>query len=139
MTHAPHLFPRVEQKPAEANDGKKGEAGMEAEEKGKITYQEFAKLDLRVGTIKEAEAVPKSKKLIKLKVDIGEDRTVLAGILNHYNPQDLIGRQVILVANLEPVTLMGIESQGMVLAAEDETGIHALMPDKPTKPGSKVK
>ena len=139
MTQAPHLFPRVEHKSTEAGDAKKDKISMEAEEKRKITYQEFAKLDLRVGTVKEAEAVPKSKKLIKLKVDIGEERTVLAGILNHYNPQDLIGRQVILVANLEPATLMGIESQGMVLAAEDETGIHALMPDKPTKPGSKVK
>jgi methionyl-tRNA synthetase len=138
MTRAPHLFPRVEQKTLGTADNQKGKANMETE-KSKISYPEFAKLDLRVGTIKEAEAVPKSKKLIKMKVDIGEERTVLAGILNHYQPQDLVGKQVIIVANLEPATLMGIESQGMVLAAEDETGIHVLMPDKPTQAGSKVK
>jgi methionyl-tRNA synthetase len=138
MTRVPHLFPRVEQKTLETADNQKGKANMELE-KTKISYQEFAKLDLRVGTVKEAEAVPKSKKLIKMKVDIGEERTVLAGILNHYQPQDLVGKQVIIVANLEPATLMGIESQGMVLAAEDETGIHVLMPDEPTQAGSKVK
>jgi methionyl-tRNA synthetase len=95
--------------------------------------------DLRVGTVLAAEAVPKSKKLLKLTVDIGERRTVVAGVAGHYTPEELVGRQVILVANLEPARLMGVESQGMVLAAEDETGIQLLMPTRPARPGSRVR
>ncbi|HEN21402.1 MAG TPA: methionine--tRNA ligase subunit beta, partial [Desulfobacteraceae bacterium] len=92
-----------------------------------------------VGTIKKAETIPKSKKLLKLEVDIGEPRTVVAGIAGSYSPEDLAGKQVIIVANLDPVKLMGVESRGMVLAAEDNSGIHLLSPDAETSPGSKVK
>jgi methionyl-tRNA synthetase len=77
--------------------------------------------------------------LIKLTVDIGEDRTVVAGLVGHYTEEDLLEKQVVLVTNLEPVKLMGVESQGMVLAAEDESGVHVLVPDVKTIPGSKVK
>jgi methionyl-tRNA synthetase len=128
---APHLFPRIEVKKEE-----KGETGkME----NLISLQEFQKLDLRVGYIKKAEAIPGSKKLIKLIVDLGEERTVVAGLLGHYKEEDLIEKQVVLLANLEPVKLMGVESQGMVLAVEDESGVHLLTPDTTTTPGSKVK
>ncbi|MBW1739136.1 MAG: methionine--tRNA ligase, partial [Deltaproteobacteria bacterium] len=72
-------------------------------------------------------------------VDIGEERTVVAGLVGHYTEQDLTGKQVVLVTNLEPVKLMGVESHGMVLAAEDESGVHILMPDADTMPGSKVR
>ncbi len=104
-----------------------------------ISLQEFQQLELRVGYIKKAEAIPGSKKLIKLTVDMGEERTVVAGLLGHYKEEDLIEKQVILLANLEPVKLMGVESQGMVLAVEDESGVHLLTPDTTTTPGSKVK
>jgi methionyl-tRNA synthetase len=104
-----------------------------------MSFQEFKKNDLRIGTIKKAEAIPHSKKLIKLTVDIGEERTVVAGISGYYDEKDLVGKQVVLVVNLEPINLMGVESRGMVLAAEDDSGVHLLMPDALTAPGSKVK
>ena len=93
-----------------------------------------------MGTIVEASNIPRAKKLLQLKVDIGfETRTLVAGVANHYKAEDLLGRQVILLANLEPAKMMGVESQGMVLAAEDENGIYLLKPDKASAPGSKVK
>lgn len=136
ISKAPHLFPRIEVE-------KKGEEGP-PKKKGKkelpmISFDEFQKLDLQVGTVKAVEAIPKSKKLIKLTVDIGEERTVVAGIAGHYTQEALVGKQVIVVANLQPVKLMGVESRGMVLAAEDDTGVHLLMPDSVTAPGSKVR
>lgn len=88
--------------------------------KPEITYEEFSKIDLRVGRIMEAEPVPKSKKLLKLKVDIGtEVRQIVAGIAGSYAPETVIGKQVIVVANLKPSLLMGVESQGMLLAGKD--------------------
>ena len=99
----------------------------------------FQKLDLRVGKIVEAEKVEGSEKLIKLKVDIGgEERQLVAGIGKNYSPEDLIEKEIIVVANLEPKVLFGIESQGMLLAAEDGDTISLLMPDKEVKPGSRV-
>lgn len=128
ISEVPHLFPRVEMKKEE-----------EQQMTNTISYATFQELDLRVGTIKKVESISGSKKLIKLTVDIGEERTVVAGIKGHYTEEDLLDRQVILVANLEPAKLMGVESQGMVLAAEDDSGIHLLIPDATTKPGSIVK
>jgi methionyl-tRNA synthetase len=88
-----------------------------------IVYDDFAKLDLRVGTITTAEAVPKADKLLKLSVDLGfETRTVVSGIALYYQPQDIIGQQVVLVANLAPRKLKGIESQGMILMASNQDG-----------------
>lgn len=104
-----------------------------------IELETFQKMDLRVGTIRRAEAIPKSNKLVKLTVDIGEERTVVAGIAKHYSAPDLEGRQVIIVANLRPARLMGVESRGMVLAAEDNSGVRLLAPDAATVPGSKVR
>ena len=87
-----------------------------------------------------AEAVPKSKKLLKLRVSLGtEERTVLAGIAEHYAPADLVGKKVVVVANLAPAKLMGIESQGMVLAGEGGQGLGVVTPDRDLPPGSKVK
>ncbi|MFC1884927.1 methionine--tRNA ligase [Thermodesulfobacteriota bacterium] len=139
LVKAPALFPRVEEKAgaakAEAESGKS--SSMKA--LPRISFDEFQKLDLRIGTIKEAEMIPGSKKLLKLTVDTGEERTVVAGIKEYYEPKDLTGKQVLLVVNLEPVKLMGIESNGMVLAASDDAGVHLLVPDRTTVPGSKVK
>lgn len=91
--------------------------------KPEITFDDFGKLDIRVGTITEAEIVPKTKKLLKLTVDTGLDvRTVVSGIAEHYAPADIIGQQVCLLANLAPRELKGITSQGMILMAEDKDG-----------------
>ena len=88
--------------------------------KDEITYDEFTKLDLRLAKVTACEEVKRSKKLLKLTVSIGtEERTVVSGIKNWYKPEDLIGKTVVLVANLKPVTLCGVESHGMILAASD--------------------
>lgn len=88
-----------------------------------VAYEDFAKLDLRTGTILEAEKVPKADKLLKLKVDLGsEQRTIVSGIAGHFDPEKIIGQQVTVVANLAPRTLRGIESQGMILTAENNKG-----------------
>lgn len=104
-----------------------------------ITINEFNKMDLRVATVLEAEKVPKTSKLLKLKVDLGtEIRTVVSGIAECYNPQDLINTQVIIIANLEPATIRGIESKGMILAAHDNVKLVIVKPEKNSVPGSKV-
>ena len=88
-----------------------------------IQYDDFAKLDLRAGTIVAAESLPKSKKLVKLRVDLGyEERQILAGVAEHFKPEDLVGRRVTVVANLAPRVMMGLESQGMLLMAENRDG-----------------
>ncbi len=93
-----------------------------------ITYDDFAKMDIRVGTITEAERVPKSDKLLKLKVDDGlGGRQILSGIAKHFAPEDVIGKQVTFLANLAPRKMMGHESQGMILMAEDRDGKLALI------------
>jgi methionyl-tRNA synthetase len=142
------LFPRVEpggekkQAPEKGKQEKK-KARARAEEapseSGLLSFQAFQGMDLRVGTVIRAEDLVDSKKLLQLTVDIGEERTVVAGLKGHYEPGDLVGRQVIIVANLKPVKLMGVESRGMVLAAEDEAGVHLLAPDVETAVGSKVR
>ena len=138
MTTAPALFPRVEAKTEERPTKEITERKVPRKEVPLISFKEFQKMDLRVGTITKAEAIPGSKKLIKLKVDIGEERTVVAGLAGHYTEEGLTGKQVVLVVNLEPVTLMGIESRGMVIAAEDKSGLHLVVPDSAALTGSKV-
>lgn len=96
--------------------------------RSEITYDDFAKLDIRIGTITEAERVPKSDKLLKLKVDDGlGGRQILSGIAKHFAPEDVIGKQVTFLANLAPRKMMGLESQGMILMAEDRDGKLALI------------
>lgn len=96
--------------------------------KPEVTYDDFAKLQLRVGKILHAEEVPKSKKLLKFTVQLGsETRTILSGIKKAYNPEDLVGKRVMIVANLAPRSIAGMESQGMIVAAEDDDGNIALM------------
>ena len=93
------------------------------EPKAEITYDDFAKIDLRVGTIIKAEKVEKADKLLRLELDMGtETRTVVSGIAMHYKPEDIIGRQVTVVANLAPRKLKGIESRGMILMAQNADG-----------------
>ncbi len=107
----------------------------------KIPIDDFVKIDLRVAKIVAAEKVKGSRKLIKMQVDAGsEPRTVVAGIAEAYEPEALVGRSVVIVANLKPAKLMGIESNGMVLAASPEGGLPVLLGfDTPPPPGSRVK
>ncbi|MDR2455593.1 MAG: methionine--tRNA ligase [Deltaproteobacteria bacterium] len=155
------LFPRVEteeggaskkSKPKKAEERRegapKGEAGPapkpEAGPAEVVTIDEFRRLDLRVAKVLEAEMAPKSRKLVKLKISLGDsERTIVAGIGAHYQPSDLVGRQVVIVANLAPAKLMGIESQGMVLAASvreegSEERLALIAPASDIDSGAKV-
>ena len=110
--------------------------------KANITFDEFSKLDLRIGTITTAEKVAKADKLLKLTIDIGEaqPRTVVSGIAQHFTPEELPGQQVLLLCNLEPRKLKSIESQGMVLMAEDAEGkLRFVRPGEAMPPGSGVR
>jgi methionyl-tRNA synthetase len=108
--------------------------------KAEIVYDDFAKLDLRVGTIVAAEKVPKADKLLKLQVDMGfETRTIVSGIAAHFKPEDITGKQVVVVANLAPRKMRGIESNGMILMAEDKAGkLHFVNPIDAIDNGSSV-
>jgi methionyl-tRNA synthetase len=106
---------------------------------GRIDMDYLSKIDLRIGTVIEAERVEKSKKLLKLMIDIGrEKRTIIAGVAEHYKPEDLKGRQIVMVANLEPATIMGIESNGMLLAASKGKNLTVLSVEHDIDPGSRV-
>lgn len=121
-------------------DEAKKEAKPAAAAADEITINDFAKIDLRVATIVAAERVPKTDKLIKLQVKIGdEERTIVSGIAQHYEPENLIGKNVIVIANLKPAKLRGIESRGMVLAASDGEGNLVLADAPGIASGSKVK
>ena len=105
-----------------------------------ISFEEFQKIELKIGKILEAERVEGSEKLLKLKVDLGnETRQLIAGIGKTYQPDDLIGKEIAVVANLEPKSLMGIESQGMLLAADVEGKPILLKPDEEVPPGTKIR
>lgn len=105
-----------------------------------ITFDYFGKLDLRIGKIVEAEAVPQSKKLLKIQVDFGsEKRQCIAGLLKFYKPEELIGKKCVFLLNLQRRMLAGLESQAMILAAEDEAGkVSVLQPEKDIMEGSKI-
>ena len=105
-----------------------------------ITIEQFKTVELKVGTVRAAEAHPNADRLLVLRVDVGgEERQLVAGIRAHYDPATLVGRQVVVVANLEPAKLRGVESQGMVLAAADGDRVVLLRPDDPVAPGAVVR
>lgn len=116
-------------------------AATAAPAKENINYDDFMKMDIRVGKIIAAEKVAKTKKLMKLTVDTGIDqRTIVSGIAEHYTPEEVIGRQVSVLVNLEPKPLKGIVSQGMILMAENADGsLSFVTPDKEVKPGSEIR
>ena len=134
------LFPRIE--PAE-----KAETLAENQEipaqypeiKPEITIEEFSRVDLRVATVVQAEKIPRAKKILKLEVDLGQKRIIVAGIAENYTPEELVGKQVIVVANLKPVKLMGIVSNGMLVAAVGEAGPTLATLDKPEAPGTPLR
>ena len=105
-----------------------------------ISIDDFRKVELKVATVKSAEIHPNADKLIVLQVDLGsEQRQICAGIRNHYTPEELVGKQVVVVANLETAKLRGLESQGMLLAASDDGRVIILTPEKPVLAGAQVK
>ncbi|MEF3192407.1 MAG: methionine--tRNA ligase [Campylobacterales bacterium] len=141
LTKIPPLFPRIEEEKKEAavqENEKKAEAELTIE--NPITIQQFFQSQIKVGTIIEAEIVEKSTKLLKLKVDLGEvrPRQIIAGIREYYSPEALIGTQVCVVANLQPAKIMGLLSEGMVLAAKDGEGLSLVRPETPRASGSSV-
>jgi methionyl-tRNA synthetase len=113
---------------------------LEGALKPEIVYDDFAKLDLKVGTIVSAEKVQKADKLLKLEVDLGfEKRIVVSGIALHFKPEEIVGKQVVVVANLAPRKMRGIESNGMILMAEDKAGkLYFVNPDAVIDAGSGV-
>ncbi|HWR42865.1 methionine--tRNA ligase [Sporomusa sp.] len=142
------IFPRIEEKQEEQAEAKPVEAATavvataetQAQEPGvpEITIDEFAKVDLRVAKVLAAEKVKKADKLLLLTVDLGtEQRTIISGIAKHYEPEQLVGQNVVMVVNLKPAKIRGIESRGMVLAASCDDKLQLVTADMP--PGSKVK
>lgn len=105
-----------------------------------ITIDDFAKIELKVGTVLEAEEVEGSEKLIKIQVDLAEEkpRQIMAGIKKSYSPKDMVGKQIIVVANLEPRMMMGQESSGMMLVADGQDSLIFLTPEKPVPAGIKI-
>lgn len=154
ITKIDALFPRIEEELIATADIQKAETvvekprkestqketKVEEESDNLITIDQFFETSLKIGTIVEAEEVPKSKKLLKLQVDIGEssNRQILAGIKEFYSAESLIGTQACVVANLKPAKLMGMMSEGMLLACKDENGLHLLRPEASKIAGTKV-
>ena len=109
-------------------------------QKPEIQFDDFAKLEMKAATVISCEKVAKADKLLKLEVDLGtEKRTIVSGIALHYTPEEMVGKQVIVVTNLAPRKMKGIESQGMILTAEDSDGkLQLLRPENGVAPGSGV-
>ena len=134
------LFPRVDTKASAAAAGTLAAAASVEGATARITIDDFKRVDLRVAEIVAAEPVPKSKKLLKLTIRLGEEaRTLVAGIAEHYRPDALVGRKVVVVANLEPATLMGVTSNGMVLAGSAGETLALLALDRDLPSGAKVR
>ncbi len=104
-----------------------------------IGIEDFLKLDIRLARVLSAERVEGSEKLLKLRVSLGEEeRTLMAGIAKHYSPEDLVGKKVLMLANLKPRKIFGVESQGMVLALSDGESLSLIVPDRDVKEGAKA-
>ncbi len=132
------LFPRIEKEKKMMEETKPVEE--KKEETNLITIQDVAKVELRIGKVISAERVKKSDKLLCLQVDTGGMRQIVAGIGKAYTPEDLVGRKIVVVTNLQPAKLMGVESQGMLLAATGSDGVPViLMPEKDVEEGAKIK
>ncbi len=136
------LFPRIEKekKMNRETDATIEAPGLEKEETNLISLKDFARAELRIGKVVSAERVKKSEKLLCLQVDTGTMRQIVAGIGKTYAPENLIGRKIVVVTNLQPAKLMGIESQGMLLAATGADGVPViLMPEKDVEAGARIK
>ncbi|MFZ0131665.1 MAG: methionine--tRNA ligase subunit beta, partial [Desulfobacterales bacterium] len=132
------LFPRIDparDRPAPSTTGPEPKPLF----KPQVSIDDFAKIDLRVATIIKAEAVPRANKLLRLEIDLGERRTIVAGIAGSYTPEELAGKQVIVVANLKPAKIMGILSNGMLLAAVGDSGTSIATPERKMAPGTPLR
>ena len=126
-----------EEKGAAADPPPVAEPRVEA--KPLISIDDFARLELRVARVLAVEPHPNADRLLRLQIDLGDERRQLvAGLAQHYSPEDLVGREIVIVANLKPAKLRGELSQGMLLAASDEDGVAILTPCRPVSPGSRV-
>ncbi|HID97192.1 MAG TPA: methionine--tRNA ligase [Thermodesulfobacteriaceae bacterium] len=152
----PSLFPRLDiaERPAGSEKNKKtagqrrkkgkqmketdAGGGRKTGGDGYITFEQFQNVDLRVAEIVDAEKMPRADRLLKLTVRCPEERTIVAGIAEHFSPEELKGRQVIVVANLKPVKLRGVKSEGMLLVAKDGSGLHLSAVAVPVEPGAKI-
>ena len=134
------LFPRVESAEKKADQAAAPQKSTRYPEiKPEITIEQFSTVDLRVATVVRAESIPRAQKVLKLEVDLGQKRIIVAGIAEKYAPEELVGKQVIVVANLKPAKLMGIVSNGMLVAAVDESGPTLATLDKPVEPGTPLR
>ena len=126
------VFPRIDTKKKEQKEAKEDKVNI-------ISYDEFKKIDLRVGKVVSAEEVSGTDKLLKLEISLGaETRTIVAGVKKHYSAEEILGKKIVVVTNLQPVKLRGIESQGMLLAAVDKDNVVLLTIDKDITEGSKI-
>lgn len=132
------LFPRVDLKKNELYSGENSSEKILPDLKPEISMEEFNKVDLRIATVVHAEVIPRAKKLLKIEVDLEKKLTIVAGISEGYNPDDIIGKQVIVVANLKPAKIMGILSKGMLLAGFDGNICALGTVDKKIKPGTSL-
>lgn len=150
ITKAPVLFARIDEKEffeqlekdtKEAGKAaKKEEIVVEEEKKPEISIDDFAKVELKVGTIVKCEPHPKADRLLVEQIDLGNEvRQIVSGIAEHYKPEDLVGRQVIVVTNLKPVKLRGVESQGMILCAANENDLSVTTIEKELPNGTTVR
>lgn len=142
------LFPRIDLKGTrmtkaaarveEKTTYRKGDKVEGQQEEGIISFEEFQKVDLRIGQVIAAEPVPRTDRLLKLTVACPEERQIVAGIAEYFNPEQVVGKQVVVVVNLKPAKLRGVRSEGMLLAAKDTQGLHLITAETPAEPGSKV-
>ena len=112
---------------------------VKKEEKHMIPFDEFLKLDIRTGKILSVEDHPKADKLYVMKIDVGEERTIVAGIKSYYKKEELLGKKIVAICNLEPATIRGVTSEAMLLAADDGKLVSLLEADKEMKTGSKIR
>jgi methionyl-tRNA synthetase len=143
------LFPKIEDSLVEveieflkqSQQNQVAEGKTVSHQKANVSFDDFSKLDIRLGTILEAEKVPKADKLLKLTVDTGLDiRTIVSGIAEHYSPEEIIGKTVSVLLNLEPRKIRGVESQGMILMAENQKGELSFMsPEKSFVAGGEIR
>ena len=143
VSKAEQLFPRIEKDKKEKMEENRAAAALKEEKpeaQNLIAIGDFAKVELKIGKVLSAERVKKSDKLIRLRVDTGEERQIVAGIGKAYTPEDLVGKKIVVVTNLQPAKLMGVESNGMLLAATGMDGVPViLMPEKDVEEGARIK
>ena len=136
------LFGRLEEEQIAELDAvlqrRVAEANKKMEKIPSISIEDFSKVEMKTGKVIAAEAIPKSSKLLKLRVDIGgEIRQIVSGIAQFYNPEELVGKDVVVLTNLAPAKIFGVESNGMILAAGDRASL--LISEKPVEPGTKIR